>query len=326
MPFDSKAQQRYLFATDKAVAKEKASKTKDYSKLPEKKHPSINPEGRKLPPKTASDGMFFQKSARARGGNFFRDLPGRADATFHEKTAMAADSPDGPKPPPIGANPAATTATPPIQQGKEGEEMGGGMYGTGSGTKKKAAAAPSDWDADVGIPTGFHRPATEQPEALETGGERFHSTEAKAIGNTQRHGLVEGGSMHAGGLTGHQMGKHASARFLGTSFNKTAMNYTKAEDYAKPAGGYASDRLSEAGESMKTLGKELGGHADKAVRGITSSPVATGIAALVAAKLGMGAIKGVGRGAARLVGRKKAPPPSLAGGALSGLRKMITGR
>lgn len=39
MPFDSKAQQRFLYATNKEVAEKFASemKPKDYKKLPEKK-------------------------------------------------------------------------------------------------------------------------------------------------------------------------------------------------------------------------------------------------------------------------------------------------
>ena len=35
MPFKSKKQQRYMFANDTKLAKEMASKTKDFKKLPE---------------------------------------------------------------------------------------------------------------------------------------------------------------------------------------------------------------------------------------------------------------------------------------------------
>lgn len=36
MPFKSKAQQRYMFTKHPKIAKELASKTKDFKKLPEK--------------------------------------------------------------------------------------------------------------------------------------------------------------------------------------------------------------------------------------------------------------------------------------------------
>jgi hypothetical protein len=48
MPFESKAQQRFMFATKPDTAKKWAKETPSMKSLPEKKHPSINPEGRKL--------------------------------------------------------------------------------------------------------------------------------------------------------------------------------------------------------------------------------------------------------------------------------------
>ena len=50
MPFKSKAQQRWMFATNPEKAKEWADETKDIKGLPEKKHPEENPQKKKLPP------------------------------------------------------------------------------------------------------------------------------------------------------------------------------------------------------------------------------------------------------------------------------------
>ena len=267
-------------------------------------------------------GLFFGKSAKPRAGRFFRDLPGRDDATFHEKTAMD----DAPTATPVVGS-ASNISPGGMVAGGEG--VGGGMYGTGKPKKaaptKTASKTPSDWDADSGLPTGFHRPAREQPEALESGGERFHSSEARAPNfgaESSRHGLVEGGSMKMPATAGSQMGKHAAIRFLGTVYSeKTAAS---AEEYTSRAQNYAGARAGEAKKSLSTFGRGLAGKADEAVKGITQSPTTSAIAALVLGKMGLGAGKGVGRGASRMVGRK--PAPSIAGNALGGLRKLITGR
>src|SRR5690606_16102148 len=124
MPFKSKAQQRLFFAKNPKKAKEWAKETPNMKDLPEKKHPQINPDRKPLRTKIAGDGMFFQKAAQARAGHFFRDLPGRTDGTFHEKSANALMG--------YGADAAApavdmqmNVAPPPPT------EAGGGMYGTG---------------------------------------------------------------------------------------------------------------------------------------------------------------------------------------------------
>jgi len=275
------------------------------------------------------DGMFFQKRATARGGRFFRDMSGRDDGSFHQKQAVDdAAAPDASPPPPqTGMGEAANN----------GEGTSGGMYGTGCGPKKPkkpatktAGATPNDWDADAGLPTGFHRAAQEQPEALESGGERFHSTEAQApnfsAGGNQRHGVVEGGGVRTSALTPSQMGKHAAPRYLGTVYGddveKTAAT---AEEYTDRARAYATQRGAEAKKSLGTFGRGLASKSDELVKGITQSPTSTAIAALIAGKMGLGALKGVGRGAARMVGRRK-PPASAAGNILGGVRKLITGR
>lgn len=283
--------------------------------------------------KVAGDGMFFQKAAQPRGGRFFRDLAGRDDATFHQKMAEAAAAKDDPsakpaKPSePAGASPAVT----PGGMATGGEEAGGGMYGTGQPKKKSpakcASAAPSDWDADSGLPTGFHRPAKEQPEPLEAGGERFHDSEARApsLGAPgAKHGLVEGGSMSLRATSSPQMGKHASPRFLGTSFG-IEKSAASAEEYANRASDYVSARGGEFKKNVGIAARGLGGKADEAVKSITSSPQGSAIAALVLGRMGMGVMGGAAR---KVVGRafKRKQPVSAAGTVLGGVRKLFTGR
>lgn len=289
-----------------------------------------------------SDGMFFQKRAESASGNFFRDLPGRSNGTFHKKADADMGYAD-PAPAASAAQPSTTTPAMP------GSEMGGGMYGTGKPKNAKeqsklaallasagpgetrtavkvASAAPSDWEAEIGLPSGMHRPAIEQPEALEEGGERFHSTLAKSpsVGSEAavRHGVEEGGSMHVSPGTGHQLGKHAAPRFLGTQFAKHALD---SSDYER-AKGYVGDRLGEIGSSLKGGSRDFASTADGAIKSVTQSPVGAAVAAMVAGKLGLSAIKGIGRGGARLLGRKAPPKPGLVGQALGGIRKLVTGK
>lgn len=206
--------------------------------------------------------------------------------------------------------------------GFRGEGMSGGMYGTGdgdtsedeevmrlasllaaavkgeerpaeSGEEKKAARTPTDIDTESGIPTGFHRPAYEQPEALEPGGDRFHSTEATG----PDYGAGKGFSMsttrqakqRTAPTSSGQMGKHASAselpRFLGTKY---AM--VKHAD----AGQYLTERGSDFTSSLRRAAGGVGSRLDEAAKGISQSPLASTLL------LGFG-LKGLGRGAGKLV-------------------------
>jgi hypothetical protein len=316
-----------------------AAKTKDFKKLPTKIHEKDATMIKQ------ADGMFFEKMARPQEGNFFRDMRGRDDASFHQKTAQGTGA--------SGAQAAVNTAQSniagPAPQAAQSPGASSGNFGSGEGLgekkkkseserlalllssasgkdgekeskdkdEKTASAAPSDWDG-ADLATGFHRATKEQPEALEPGGERFHSS----VGNgsqyrgegSRTHGLVEGGSMRKRQGTGHQMGKHASAappRFMGTSFNKTAMKITEKSTWDKSLGqakDTAQKTLSQAGET-----------AGKALDAGSKSPLAVGIAALLAAKLGMRGLKGVGR----LAGVKRKAPASLIGRGVGAIKKVI---
>lgn len=351
MPFRSKAQQRFMFATNPAKAKEWAKETKDIKSLPEKRHPQMNPEGKKLPGvKTASaDGLFFEKRSQPEKGNFFRDMSGRDDGTFHEKSAQA-NYPQGVIPRGAGVNvspPGAAMfgsggglgeAPPKVEKteevetsatgapiggsGQKGEGMGGGMYlGTGKGVKKQAARTPSDWDADSGLPTGFHRPAEEQPEALEAGGDRFHNSQTKGpdygVGEGISHGLVEGGSLRVKGTSGGQIGKHASPRFLGTSYGLD-----------KTAKSWGEERGSEFKRSLEKGVSGAGEAASEGVKSITRSPAASIVAAMLLAKMGLKGAKGAGRVAkkgykrARFGKQEPEVPKSLAEKLMGGARSL----
>lgn len=61
MPFKSKAQQRFMFATNPSKAKEWAKETPNIKALPEKKHPSVNPKGRKLDKKATALSSTFMR-------------------------------------------------------------------------------------------------------------------------------------------------------------------------------------------------------------------------------------------------------------------------
>jgi len=297
-----------------------------------------------------SGGMFFEKMARPQDGNFFRDMSGRDDAKFHQKTAQSNGAGGAAK----AADNAQTNIAGPAPQAAPAPGANAGNYGAGEGIsdkkkkgsdserlalllrsaadkddkkestdkdEKTASAAPSDWDG-ADLATGFHRATREQPEPLEAGGERFHDTDGNGSEyrgqGSRTHGVVEGGSMRKRQGTGHQMGKHASAspaRFLGTSFNKTAepdMKYDK--DYAKRLGGNVS------GTVRKTL-SQAGQTAGKALEEGSKSPIAVGIAALLAAKLGMRGIKG----AAGLAGLKRKAPAGLIGRSVGAIKKVING-
>jgi len=313
MPFKSKAQQRWMFATNPEKAREWAAETKDIKHLPEKKHPEDNPDKKKLPPmKKKAEAAFFEKMARPEKGFYFRDMSGRDDANFFKKRAMLGfDNATGgmggmgmSSPMPMGGSmnvsPSMGTGTPKkapktekVSLGMTGKPVSGmGYRGEGmSGETKHAAPSPNDWDADSGIPVGFHRPTDQQPEALEAGGERFHSTEVSNpsfAGRGVRHGLTETGGISRSADMSHQVGKHASAtppRFLGTSLTKTAT-----------VESYVRERAREGRSSLDKLRRNAEDIADKGVKSVTKSPMAMGIAALLAARLGMRGLKGVGRG------------------------------
>lgn len=287
-----------------------------------------------------STGMFFKEASQSLDGHFLRDMSGRDDAFFHSKTAMNGQPP-GARSMNVGAT--GATGAPVGGMGTPGQGMSGGnLFGHGEGVEKKkpkgdeeerlkkllaksrdknssektAGATPSDWDAGSGIPTGFHRPTKEQPEGLEEGGERFHdstadSPEYESIG--VKHGLVEGGSLRIPHGSSHQMGKHA-ARFLGTSLGLEK----QAKYIDSGVEKYTGDKVSKFGRSLKRGAKQVAGRADEAAEAIVGSPIAAGIATLLAARLGLRGVKG----AVRAI-RGKRQPTSLVGSAVGSIKKLL---
>ena len=289
-----------------------------------------------------SSGMFFKEASRPQEGHFFRDMQGREGGQFHQKTAMTAPTPDTTDVSNTETSMSASSTDGVGGMGSAGKGMGGGMYGSGKGVKKKdeseaerlakllkkASATPSDWDNNDEQPTGFHRPSKSQPEALEPGGDRFFSSDAPgpSFGVGQGvHGLVEGGTMSVRQGTGHQMGKHASEqRFLGTSFGIAKQaKITDRKEY-EGARGYTDSVIGEAGKSLGEAGHIAANTADKAVKGIAGSPAAMGIAALLAARMGLKGVKGLGKGALRAAGHKPKASAGLVGRTVGSVKKLMS--
>lgn len=159
-------------------------------------------------------------------------------------------------------------------------------------------AYEEDIDADP-ISTGFHRPAKEQPEALEAGGDRFHASNVLPTSSGTdgiKHGVNEGGSLSVDSSTNPSMKKTACPRFLGTGFAKEAYSMDDAKSDASNAASSAGDFAKEQGGQLLDSAKEgvstLGGAAKDAVGSIAKNKWA----ALVAAGLGARALAhGAGR-------------------------------
>jgi len=288
---------------------------------------------------TKPTGMFFKEASSPQEGHFFRDMRGRDDAKFHQKTAM--NGSPGSSSVSVGATgaPMSGQGFGGAGMGSTGGGVGGGMYGHGDGVKKEKetdakrlkkllknkseekTASPSEWNPVGETPTGFHRPTKEQPDSLEFGGDRFHDSDAPSpeygAGEGFMHGLTEGGSMSIRQGTGHQMGKHATPRFMGTAFGKSAASYSSAEDYV----GKAADR---GASSLRTGVKDVGKAADKAVQAATGSPAAMGIAALIAARMGIKGAKGLGKGVGRLAGRKPKVSGSVINRVVGSVKRLVS--
>jgi len=276
--------------------------------------------------KKNASGLFFEKRAQSSSGKFFSQMPGRETGEFFGKqatTALPQPSPTTPSKPPVDKINIGATGGPTGGQGYRGEGMSGGMYGCGTG-EKTASRTPNEWSHETDLPNGFHRPAKDQPEDLEAGGERFFDSEVEGpsyrSSDGMRHGVKEGGSMHMRPGSGHQIGKHASQapRFLGTSFAKEA--------------GYGSEFKSSLGkakdEFVSSLGKakeEAGEEASGALHSITKSPLA---AAAITGLAGAALLRGGRRGYKTLKGAiKKTPakkaPESLKDKARSKVQELV---
>ena len=151
---------------------------------------------------------------------------------------------------------------------------------------KAAGATPNMWGSENLLSDGYHRPASEQPEALEDGGERFFdqsaSTENIGVGRLNRHDSISTATTDT-----HQVGKHASVqasvpRFLGTSYG--------IEKQAK------EDVADNYKASLKRIGGNIKSSAGKAVEKASKDPRAvalgTGLLGLLALKGGRGLIRG----------------------------------
>ena len=153
--------------------------------------------------------------------------------------------------------------------------------------QKKSSITPNVWGHENELPDGYHRPASEQPEALEDGGERFFdqsaSVENMGVGRLNRHDSASSSATDT-----HQIGKHASPRFLGTSHGLVKQARSR-EDLAD---NY-TESLKRLGSNAKESLKETATKASKDPRAVA---LGTGLLGLLAFKGGRGAVRGIRRG------------------------------
>lgn len=195
-------------------------------------------------------------------------------------------------------------------------------------------AAISDWtnftddeDGPGPLPTGFHRPANTQPEALEAGGERFNDSQDDAgTGGGIQQSTAGDAKISPPANGGAQMGKNASVtpaaprRFLGTSFEKRALPsaddvYDKAKSVGSDVASGAKDWASQVGSSAGDAASSLGSSAKDALNSVANNKWAA------LAALGLGghvALKGAGKvakGAGKLlrIGEKAEKPVGMVG-------------
>jgi hypothetical protein len=338
MPFKSQAQARLFFAKDKEKAREWADKTKGGIKdLPEKVDKKDKEKGdeEKGDEEKKASASFMVDSPE---GKFFRDLAGRRSGNFHKQALVDMSKTTQVN---TGISGAPTNASTPgaaasassgdgnifgtgkgkkskmtLRREAETKKLAELLEGSGPGQSKTAAAQPSDWDAGAGLPTGFHRPASEQPEALEAGGERFHSSDTKnpshGTGAGIRHGLTETGGMKL--RPGAQGGKHASdMRYLGTRFNKTSAS---AERGGGEAGDSVGGTLDKGYESLKRGGRAVLRDGGGVIQSAAGSAPVMGLGALILGRMALGRMGGFAlrrgaRGLSRIVRGKKVTPPTI---------------
>lgn len=172
-----------------------------------------------------------------------------------------------------------------------------------------------------GAHTGFHRPAIDQPEALEAGGQRFH---AESEGTDSVLPGIVAPSITTGAIkAGRYLGKQASdMRFLGTSFQKTST------EYRMPTADEAYDSLKRGAGSAADFGKGIGTNVVNTVGGLAEDISRVGgkglddlsknklgalLLAGLGARIGLGSgaavARGVWKGGRALLGRRPPAPP-----------------
>ena len=357
----SEAQRRWAFGAEERGELPKG-KAMEWSK---------RVKGKNLPEeKTAGEGLFFEKQSRPDAGRFFRDLPGRDEGDFMAKGATATSAAAPVTDMPTKEQPLGATGKPVGGFGQSGEGMSGDLYGTGAGksaatlkredeterlrdllalaaggTERKAAIektsakTPNEWEADSGLPIGFHRPAHPPEEGLdgvEAGGERFFSTDVKdpmyGTGTTGVPYGVNESYMKVNPLTGHQLGKHAAAlppRFLGTPYgiSKVAKDINStAEEYAGKAGSWGGSTGSKLLSSAKKGWGQAAAKIDEGIQNVAGDPTKAGIAALVGGVLAAKGLGRLGRGGVRLLRGKPKQTAGLGQSLLGGAKRLFGGR
>lgn len=192
---------------------------------------------------------------------------------------------------------------------------------------KAATRDPTSlWEEPVA--DGFHRPAREQPEPIEHGGERFHASDADYGTGA---GFMQGIVARTGNKPPASSRAKQAALNLGQAYDKAKGAGAEALSAGKELGGKVLDRAARYGgqalDTLKGSGAGIGESVDEALDSASRRPL--GAAAMLggAGILGAKAVGGAARGAARGVGRllhgKPTPPRSLVERGLAGLSHLF---
>ena len=199
----------------------------------------------------------------------------------------------------------------------EGEKKKKSPEGAGE-EEKTAAYAPSDGDEGIALTNGLHRPASEQPEALEAGGDRFFSTEA----SSPSYGTGDG---HMKTKAVAQTAKHASAgRFLGTQYGHSKI----AADINEEIRQTADQAKTNYGKAMNAFGEKAKSKVKQGVNWVTdpehSERAAAGTA--LAAMLALGAGKRMFGGGRRALSRAAGGAEHTIGDRVSSAARALMGK
>jgi len=290
-----------------------------------------------------SNGKFFEKRAKAHGGRFLRDLPGRDDGNFYK----AAD---------FGYGQGIGASTSGQMGGSFGvgatASGGGGQYGTGTGNGKRpklpAKNSQVAKDAVTIMPNGtgkgaekkaevqdqheghgWHRPTDEQPRALDPSGSRFlQDNHGATDANANVQSGLAGSRMKMRPSASPQMGKHASLRFMGTGFEKRAERgiADSLREHTRGIGGTASSVGSNVLHSANRGGAQAVDWAARTAKNgantIAHSPALSVLALLGGGVMALKGGKGIAKKILRLGVKERKHVPA---GLLARARRTLAG-
>lgn len=200
------------------------------------------------------------------------------------------------------------------------------LEGRGEGRFFKRANPDPTFLWDEPVADGFHRPAREQPEAEEHGGERFHASDADA-----GTGAVQGVVARVADKPAAAGRAKQAAVELGQAYDKAKGAGAEALATGKDLGGKVLDRAARYGgqalDTLKGSGEGLGEGVDEALDSASRRPLGAaamlGGAGILGARVVGGAARGAARGVKSLVHGKPKPPKGLIERGLAGLSHLF---